>query len=229
MRNRLTGTGSLAVWKGRYKAYLRVAQLGGAAGDVSVRLRAYIDSTSVYAPQWDTPIIALKTFDEGSELISLGEIKLPLIDYAQADVFTNANLIFDIEAKRDTGAGTILFYDLILIPADEWTTTLYAMIADTTNAPEAFRTNTVIEDDGGILTNRTIKYQNDGGVLYPSQEWGRGGIPIKLPLETAFRIYFLMVHKPLAGAWSDNYLMSYPGAFLKFQLFTQPYYLGLRG
>ena len=228
-RVRLTGTARLGDWKGRYRAFIRAQQIGGAAGDTSIRLRTYIDASDDFSPKWDTPVFELLTADEGPELISLGDIKIPFIDYAQADVFTNANLIFEVQAKRDAGAGTLRLYDLILIPADEWTSTLYALIADTTNAPSALRTNNVVEDDGGVLINRTIKYIDDAGVLYPAAEWGRGGIPIKLPLETAFRIYFLMAHKPLAGAWSDNYLMSYPGAFLKFQLFTQPYYLGLRG
>ena len=225
----LTGTGKLADWKGRYRAFIRAQQIGGAAGDISLRLRSFIDASNVYSPQWDTPIVALKTMDEGPELVSLGELKVPFIDYAKADTFTNANLIFNIQAKRDTGAGTLRLYDLILIPADEWTSTLYALIADTTNAPEALRSSNVIEDDGGIIANRTIKYFDDAGTLYPAQEWGRGGIPLKLPIATEFRIYFLMVHKPLGGAWSDNYLMSYPGTMLKAQIYSVPYYLGLTG
>ena len=222
-----TGTAKLVDWVGEYRAYLRAEQEGGTAGDVRVKLRVRIHSSATYGPKFETPVVPTAAADAGIELIELGDIKIPFADVIDSDGFTSADIIFEIHAEDTVGSADLEIFDLILIPTDEWTVELDDPVSDAVNGSSALRGANILEVDGGVLENRTIKYLISGSNKYIAERWGRGGPPPMLEPETQIRLYFIMCNFPTT--WGTPPLVSTPGSHLALELYAHPLYLDLIG
>jgi len=102
-------------WYGRFHAFVRGKQVTGAAGIVEVRL-GYLPGGSAYPATQNTVTRQfLNTADD--QLLDFGEIVLgPAADTYPLEV---SHTYVEIEAGT-SAAATAYFYDLILIPVDEW-------------------------------------------------------------------------------------------------------------
>ena len=229
IRVTLTGDGKLASWPGTYRVFLRCQQIAGAAGNTRVKLRACVNSTGLSDPKFDSKTVALATMDKGLEVVDLGQLKIPWVDEASVDSWGALDIIFQVFAQRLTGAATLRFYDLILIPVDEWAATLDDPISNSTTGSSAVRGNNALEVDGGIVKNRTMKMMRSGSSFYPLETWTRGGsAPAIEPLRQT-RLYFLMMHFPAGGAWGTGPMIATLGQQLDFSLYGVPCYQALRG
>ncbi len=224
-----TGDGRLDDWKGEYRVFVTAQQIGGSASDIGLFLRTYIHETNTYSPKYDTAEVYTQGADQGAEVFDLGLLKLPFGETADTDDLTDADIIFEIHAERISGSATLRIYELVLIPVDEWSCELDDPVTDTVNGTSALRGNGVIDVDGGVLANRTLKYLKSGSYLYPSDTWGRGGPPLKVEPGKKTRLYFLMMHYPDGGTWGTGPFISSIGCHLAFELYTHDCFMGLRG
>jgi hypothetical protein len=196
----LTGTAMVDIYKGRYKAYVRAQQVGGAAGDCRVQLRTMIGGVAAGYPLIDNETIALQNHDLGWELIDLTPnsfINIPFAETEAVDILTT-DLIFILRAERLAGASVLRFADLILIPIDEWFFELRDPISDVTSGGSALRGDTTMDEDGGVISDRALKYLGPGtaGNLFPSEYWNRSGENLQLRPLTRHKIFFLLAHYP---------------------------------
>lgn len=232
-RVQLTGANILDSWVGLYRVFLRCQQVGGDPGDIEVRLRTFINAADDYAPKIDSPDdVALKGVDNGFEIIDLfpnAVLQLPFTAIVDADDLTNADLIFHIQAKRTTGSATLQVIDLILIPADEYCTALADPLSDELTGNSALRGLTILDDDSGVIADRTVKQLIEGSYVYPAETWGRRGGPPLLEPSLQTRIYFLFCHYPSGGDWGDEPLIGTLGMHLAFELFAHNAWLFMRG
>lgn len=226
----LTGAGKLGAWVGEYRVSVLAEQKSGAAGDTAIMLRTYIHETNVYSPKYDTKTVVSQATDKKREMFDLGKIKIPFTRVANADDLTNADLIFEIHAERTTGAGTLEFSEFVLIPVDKWSCELDDPITDSVNGSSALRGNNMLQIDGGVLSLRTGKFiVYDWSYLYPADEWGRGGPPLKVEPETATTLYFLIMHYPAGGTWGEGPFIASPACHFMFELYGHACYEILRG
>lgn len=196
----LTGTSKVLDWRGRYKAFLRVQQIGGANGDCRVQLRTMIGGSTAGYPLVDNETIALQSHDLGWELVELAPnsfINIPFSETEAVDTLTT-NLIFIVRAERVAGVAELRIADLILIPIDEWFIELRDPISDVTSGGSALRGDTTLDVDGGVIADRALKQLGPGtsGTLYPAEYWLRSGENLQLRPQTLCNIYFLMAHYP---------------------------------
>jgi len=226
-----TGTGKLADWVGDYRAFIVCQQVGsGSAGDTAVMLRTYIHSNNTTDTKKDTPVVDLSGEDEGAEIVDLGTISIPFGQADSSDVYTGGNLIFEIHAERTTGTGTMEIYHLVLLPIqNDYGVTFEDPLTDSVNGTSALRGGNVLEDDGGVLRDRTIKKIVSGSYEYVGDEWGRGGPALRVEPETDTHLYFLMGHFPSGGTWGTGPFIATLGCALSFELYGHFCYLALRG
>jgi hypothetical protein len=225
----LTGDGKLGSWEGLYRVFLRCQQIGGAAGDCRVKLRVCLNSTATSDPKFDTRIATLGAADKGLEVVDLGELKIAGVDVASVDGWGTLDLILQIYGQRSSGASTLRFYDLILIPIDEYALTLDDPISNSATGSSALRGNTALEVDGGIIKNRTMKMLKSGASYYPLETWTRGGAAPGIEPLRQTRLYFLMMHFPAGGTWGTGPMIATLGMHLDFTLYAVPCYQALRG
>jgi len=227
-----TGTDKLGDWIGEYRAFVTCQQVGsGSAGDTGIMLRTYInDASNVYSPKRDTKIVDLEGEDQGHEVVELGTIKIPFGYASSKDSYTSGDIIFEIHAERTTGSGTLEIYSLILIPLDnDYGVTFEDPLTDSVNGSSALRGDNILEDDSGIILNRTIKRVKSGSYIYNSDEWGRGGPSLRLEPLTDTHLYFIMMHYPSGGTWGTGPMIASLGCHLAFELYGQFCYMALRG
>lgn len=226
----LTGTAKLGDWKGKYRVFIIGQQITGAVGDTGLFLRTYIHETNVYSPKYDTETVVSAGTDKGLEIFSLGTLKIPFGMSAQEDSFTSADIIFEIHTERTTGSSTLRLYRLLLLPLDnDYGVTFDDPIKDSVNGSSALRGLNILEDDGGLIANRTIKRIKSGANIYTADDWGRGGPRLRIEPETECKLYFLMLHFPSGGTWGTGPFIASLGCHLAFELYGSFCYNALRG
>lgn len=113
---RFTADRAYATTPGRYRILMRGAQIGGAAGDISVRL--LVENAPTNIPFYTSETIATpNTLDW--QLFDFGDVLLP----GAGLMNTNEEfwgLAFTFQASALNGTPNFNFYDFILMPADEW-------------------------------------------------------------------------------------------------------------
>ena len=102
---------------GRFHAYMRVYQIGGSTGDLTLKLRISTLNGNSIDTQTDIPLA-----DKGWDLVDFGLVRIPTVgELTPADVVDNVMISVQVYA---TVAGiygpTMNIYDLALIPVDEW-------------------------------------------------------------------------------------------------------------
>ena len=230
-RVEFSGDDVLDAWApGEYLAMVRLWQSGGSVGDINVKLRTFIGSTDLYAPQADTPAVALAGEDQGPEVIDLGIITIPFSRVYAADSLDATDLIFQIHAERTTGASTLEIYDLILFPVDEGSVGIDHNADGDTAGSGALRGANVLDVDSGVIDWRAQKYIKVGSNLIPAETWVIMQEPPKFEkLATTTRIYFLMLHYPSGGAFGTGPLIASFGCQISVEFFAHYRYGLLRG
>jgi len=233
VRTTITGTDKLDDWRGLYRVFVRAQQAGGAAGDVSLMVRTLINSAAATSTKMDSQIVAMKGVDEGIEVVDMfdgGVLQIPFTENVSDDDFTGCDLIFEIHASRDTGsAATLKIYDLILIPVDEWSVELNDPISDSDDGTSALRGLNMLDDDAGVVLNRTVKRIIDGSHIYSGEEWTRKGKAPEIEPGVDAKIFFLMMHYKSGGDWGDAPMMASCGMHFAFELRKRDRYFYLRG
>ena len=227
-RVKFTGDGILDDYEGEYRAFVRLEQVGGDAGDCEIRLRTYLGAESDKYPNIDTPDVATEGADQGPEWLDLGLLRLPLTRAFNADDLSDTDLIFQVMAARLAGSAVLRIHDLCLLPVDEWTCGLDDFAADTTNGNTSLKGGNVLDVDGGLIGMRIQRYLYDGTTLAPADIWGLMGWPPELRSpSSATRLYFLLLH--FSDAWGQAPLASRLGCHLAAELFIHQRYAVLRG
>ena len=240
VRLRITGTNKLEDWIGEYRAMLRCQQIGGAAGDVSVKLVVLIGSTDAYAPKFETKTIALEGLAQGQEQVALstnepgGTVKIPWLETKSIDNFADTNIYFEIWASVVTGSAAVLrIYCLDLLPVKNWAVELDDPVGDTTYGSTALRGDNCIDIDAGLITDRTGKMINALANPVPVETWTRGGPPPQLNPETQVKMYFVNMHYPVTSTpddeWGEGPLLATLGMHLTAELWSHNQYYALRG
>jgi hypothetical protein len=223
----LTGAAMMPPWEGRYRVFVLVTQIGGAAGDCSVMVRARMMDAATYRTKFDTPEVATKVVAAGGwEAVDCGTIRLPLIEETNYDTLT-CDLLFEILARRAGGASTLYISELVFVPIDEWSATLDDPVSDPVTGPSALRGATALYIDGGIIQTRTSKHQLIAGVDILMEPWYRDGSPPLLEPAKTTRLYFLMMYYPVT--FGTRPLVAALGQHLTAEVFTCARYLYLRG
>ena len=229
-RIRLTGDGLFQAYAGRYRVFLRAQQIGGANGDIEHAVRVFLDSTS--GPFVQKPAVAMRSHDLGIELIDLipnGYLQLPFDEYQTgSDDFSQADLVIEILSELNTGSAQVFYYDLILLPVHEWVGEWEDPVSDPTTGSSSLRGASLLEEDGGVLLDRTIKQLVSGSQLFPAETWTRRGLPVRLrPNGDENRLYFLSAR--FGSSFGAAPLLSEPGEFLLIELYLHNVYRDLRG
>jgi hypothetical protein len=231
-RATLTGTNKLHTYRGQYRVFLRAQQIGGGNGETRVSLRVYIHSNAAGSPQLTKPVVALAAHDLGIELIDLtpgGYLQLPFAGYQDLyDLMSSGEVLFEVRAERTTGAATLRLYDIILLPADESILQYDDPISDATTGASALRGGTKLEDDNGLVMDRTIKRIWSGSQWVIAETWSRKSDQLKLRQGVENRIYFVAAHY-IGATFGLVPFFSEPGMLLQMALYLHPQYLWMRG
>lgn len=235
-RLRWTGTNKLADWVGEYRAMLRCQQVGGAVGDVSIKLVVLIGSIDAYAPKFETKALDLEGLAQGHEQVALstnepgGTVKMPWLETKTADNFANTNIYFEVWASRAGGSAAVLrIYCLDLLPVKKWSAEIDDPLGDIVYGSTALRGDNCIDIDAGLITDRTGKMINALANPVPVETWTRGGPPPQLNPETQVKLYFINMHYPAGGTWGTGPLIATPGMHLTAEIWAHNQYYALRG
>ncbi len=229
VRGSLTGTGKAASWRGSFRPYITLKQIGGSPGDIRVKLRTCLGSTNDEDPKLDLPQTgsATESADLGYEIRDLAPdevLRIPFGTMSPNDSLA-VNLIFQLMAERLAGAATLRVGMLFLQPLYEpWSGQLDDPVTNRTLGVSALRGYSVLHLDGGVLARRCTKFA--GSTSFPAQDW-EGGPPLRFEPGVATRVYFLLGHYPTT--WGDGPLLASLGMGFAFRLYGLSAYSILRG
>lgn len=106
--------GLIAQYRGRFHAYVRCKQVGGTVGQINIKLSILPDSTgsTVVVTDYNT-VGAVDVVDT----VDFGEIVLPP---SQEGNYTYGSFGISIQTNASSTTPDMYFYELILMPVDEW-------------------------------------------------------------------------------------------------------------
>jgi len=231
MRARVVLQDLAADFVGEYRPFLRIDGSGTFDGKVQIVVR--LDSTSDFASKNVGPEIDT-VGDESFEVVDLwplDRIRIPFGKFMSADDLAGADLIFEIWASRDAGAGELDLKDLILIPIDEWSVEYVDPVTDIEFGSSALRGLRLLDDDGGVITDRTMLRVLSAwnGTPWPAETWSRHGLAPRLDPKAEHRLYFLIEHYNATGEWAGPPLSAQPPCQLAVSLYQHAVYFNLRG
>ncbi len=224
----LGGANMYGPWWGEYRVFVRAMQVGGANGDVRVRLKTslwYIDGTGSAVL---SPIATLQTHDVPWEIADLGILTIPFTDVVSGVDATALGLYFEVQAELLTGAADVYLADLILIPIDEWSNTWDDFVKSVVSGASALHQNNMLDVDGDVAALRTCKEMwLSGSSYFPLEDWAREGPPPMLKPGRRTKLFFLMGHYPVT--FGTGPFIGPIGMAFAMNLFTVPVYETLRG
>lgn len=186
---------------GIFRAFLRVKQASGAAGDCSVKLETRLRSSLLSSSDEITIAseeITLQAVDKVLEVVDMGIISVGGDQLIDTD--TNPGFItFDVFAARSTGASTLRIYDIVLIPIDEWSATFDAPIEETDSVGLSLKSASQLEIDSGVVKPRNVigaslDLANNIKLDYLAGTWSRFGPALnKIEPSKQYRIYYFMM------------------------------------
>ena len=237
VRATLTGDDILSSYApGEYLVMVRCQQIGGAAGDCKVGVEVFLGGSAADDPHVflgeSVPTLGA---DDGPEVLIMGSadepalLQLPFARAYNSDSLAAVDLILKIYAERTSGAATMRLYDIFLFPVHEGGGMgLDDPVSDTDSGSSALRGGCVLDIDGGVLANRTMKYVVVGGNLIPVEEWGRyNRLPDLKNIGVKTRLYFLLLH--FSTAWDGAPLVASLGNHLACSIYAHARYALLRG
>ncbi|KAA3645340.1 MAG: hypothetical protein DWQ07_12800 [Chloroflexi bacterium] len=208
-------------YAGSYRVYLRCQQVGGNAGDVSVRLD-YSSSNVTTTGE----VIPLSGVEEGIELVDVGRYTLfPDIPRGGEDSgVSSVGMNFTLYASAVSATPNLEIFGIVLIPVDEWSlvTTGFGGLN------EELQVFNAVQLDGGILredVHRTRYFFTDPPFRRPAARWQiRGELPVLKPKRQG-RIYFVFGSYPSSG----SIIAAGHGLGLMAELMVAPRWKSLRG
>lgn len=228
MQPRVTWTGDklLDSYRGEYRVHAWLEQVGGADGDIQVKLRTCFNSIADSDPKIDNPPVRLASHDAGWELVDLGFLTLPLAELADADL-TDINLIFRLMAERLTGSATLKICQIMLLPVNEWSMSVDDPVRNQILGASALRGDNVLDVDPGIIKYRAVKYlRQSSGALQVADAWDLDGHPVYLSPAVKTRFYFILAH--YATQWGVPPLIGTLGMHVAVELYGVNRYATLR-
>lgn len=221
-----TGDNLLDSYVGEYRVFAWLEQVGGANGDIQVKLRTCINSIADSDPKIDNAPVRLVSHDAGWELVDLGFLTLPFVELAAAD-FSDIDIIFRLMCERLSGTGTLKICQIMLLPIDEWSMSVDDPIRNTTLGSSALRGDSVLDIDPGIVKYRAVKYvRQASGALPVADAWDLDGHPVYLPPATKVRFYFILAR--YATQWGVPPLVADLGMHAAIELYGVNRYSTLR-
>lgn len=191
-RVRLTGASLYDDYRGQYKAFVRVYQVGGAVGDTQFKLRFSVGGSSDAYIKYDTAIVKCRTYNAW-EILDMGIVQIPFGPSVSADGLS-IDLVITVLAERVTGSSTQCIADVILMPVDEWCVTLDDPVTDIANGTSSLAGWRILNVDGGVLVNRTMLFYGS----IPGETWVRQGRAARFEPATKYRIFCVTMHYPTA-------------------------------
>jgi len=218
----LTGTSKWSVYQGTYRVILLCEQTSGDAGTTKVKVRVLQGGSGATNPYIDTKTVKLQGVDLGYELVDLGNVSIAP-DVVSADSLSD-DLVLQVFAERTSGAGTIRFSRLVLIPVDVF---FFKAWMDSSNATLHLLSDEAIDVDFSVLADRTQKYRRSGANYVPGPKWFRSASVRRIEPATQYRFYCLMAHYP--STFGTPPLLVSAGSHLALSLYAVNSYLALRG
>ena len=204
---------------GTYHAYVRGRQVGGAARDIKVRLRVRLGAGNV------TDITEEVPFPDTNDwrLLDMGEISIPTLGVLRsADV---SNIVYLIIDARNDGAGLpdAYFYDLVLIPVDEWAGDF--INPDLGGLTTVLRTGIFLDMDAIVNPKRRTRalQRNLTGQVNAVYRTTQNGF-VMLQVDQDQRYWFLTARAPASAIW-----ISEPWVGHRMQLFKNEQHFSMRG
>jgi len=115
-------------FQGVFRMFLRVREEVGAGDIFSFRVRISNSTSGTYGIVWVSDTIVMGTGNgNGSQAIDFGVVTFPPAAGIKPADMSEFYIMVD---AASTGAGTIVLYDLVLIPIDEWACELIQISAD---------------------------------------------------------------------------------------------------
>jgi hypothetical protein len=236
VRVTLTGDDLLSSYApGEYLVMVRCQQIGGSPGDCKVSVDVAIGGSGAYVPHvFLGEASPTEGADDGPEVLCMGGIddpvllQLPFSRAYNSDSLASTDIVVRVYAERESGASVLRLYDLWLMPIHEGSVSADDPVTDTTNGSSALRGGTILDVDGGVLANRTMKQIVVGANFIPAEEWTRvNRLPELKNIGVKTRLYFLMLH--YATAWDSGPLVASLGNHLACSVYAHSRYAMLRG
>jgi hypothetical protein len=236
VRVTLTGDDILSSYApGEYLVMVRCQQIGGSPGDCKVGAEVFLGAGAADDPHIflgdSVPTLGA---DDGPEVLMMGSadepalLQLPFSRAYNSDSLASVDLVLKIYAERTSGASTLRLYDIFLFPIHEGSIGVDDPVTDTTSGSSALRGGCVLDIDGGVLANRTLKQIVVGSNLIPAEEWGRyNRLPDFKNIGVKTRLYFLMLH--YSTSWDGEPLVASLGNYLACSVYAHARYALLRG
>lgn len=211
-------------YKGVFKPFLRVKQVGGSAGDMGVRLRIGIFSESNIIYTSDT---LYTTGVDEIEVLEFREVTLPPnLDVIKASE-SIAGIVIAVDALNTNATPPDLnLIDLFLMPVDEYSLDVYDTLQTSVSPLANTSTNRQLELDSAYRLKRQASalLELEQGPI-PILDWAiNANGPLVLQPSNDQRLYFLFAHANGNNGWN-----SYPESAVSIQAFIQKRYFSMRG
>jgi len=218
----LTGTSKWSVYQGTCRVFLICEQTSGDEGETQVKVRALQGGSGATNPYIDTKTVKLQGVDLGYELVDLGNISIAP-DVVSADSLSD-DLILQVFAERLSGAGTLRFSRLALIPIDVF---FFKAWMDNSNATLHLLSDEALDVDFSVLADRTQKYRRSGANYVPGPKWFRSASARRVEPATQYRFHCLMGH--YSTTFGTPPLLVTAGSHLAVSVYSVNSYEAIRG
>lgn len=221
---------------GRYHAYLRAYHAAGVLGSTRVRLGARFGSGADYRIVTDPVVFAGVGANYRRQLLDMGELVIgsPGV-ITTADEYEWTNITIETECT-DGGGGTVRFYELILIPIDEWAAEFKDIGLNPYSTTVPYSRNSSLHYNSYLnadsLANPKAQLRgllSESGTDDITSSWlTRGNGPAILQTSGRQRLWFLTESNALSISGADIW-QSYYHHSMAVQIWRAKQYLGLRG
>lgn len=225
--------GTSTVYYGAYRIFARVRQLGGSVGQGLVQLVASFGTMPVYTSD---PVVVPSI--GGNNLIDFGSCSLspdPIVGWAVGGLAPGTNIYFDLYAEALADID-IEFYDLVLIPIDEWSgdfvdtvgTTVLSALGDTSEG------GTKLYIDSAVWQHGTVRALLQGAAtdtidsVWQSVANGPVIAQVNKDSVTGQRLWFLFAKRHDVNFEEDDWRSNHEHSNIIEVEFVQRY-LGSRG
>jgi len=187
-------------YRGAYRVFLRAKQVGGSAGDVTIRMDYKLQST-IQGEEIDMALVG-----EEVELIDCGRYEILPMDIVGSEDDEVIEFDFILKAKSGNGSTPNLeVYDIVLLPVDEWSVIARHAGLD----GQLLTVNRGIQIDSGVLRKGAIYVR--ANTPWTADNWARplvtwqleGDLP-RLPVGKRARLYFLFASYDSVGDFYES-------------------------
>lgn len=191
----ITWTGKMAALSGRFLAFARCHQSGGAAGEVELYLQYGYDGDDLETGLQNPAVQAVAANTQFWPVLNLGVITLPPdamrvpVGDNGRGIDPNAQFTIRLQVRRKSGTSEFYFADITLIPIDECA--LKISLEQYVNA--SYTATQITYDNTGYFTrgqDDPIGYDKNLSIGAPGKAAELAGVDILLEPNTDNRLYF---------------------------------------